>query len=145
MAPPFRNFSLRHCLNCLKGVWLIAIEEVRNYRKFYTLKTFLKMADGRVNTSHPSPTPLDPPFSPDHKPQKPSKEFGIFQSPGTISFVLFYSKAESRKGGGMAQCLLSQYTFLLRSLRLGAWEQIISSFKEGLHVYKRRSGYSVLC
>ena len=28
-----------------------------NHRKFYTLKTFLKMAGGRVHTSHPSPTP----------------------------------------------------------------------------------------
>ena len=49
------------------GVRLIAIEEIQNYRKFYTLKTFLKMAGGRVHTSHPSPTPVDPPLSPDHK------------------------------------------------------------------------------
>ena len=68
------------------GVRLIAIEEVWNYRKFYRLKTFLKMAGGRVHTSHPSPNPLDPPLSPDRKLQKPSKQFGIFQSPGTISF-----------------------------------------------------------
>ena len=46
-----------------QGVRLIAIEEVRNYRKFYTLKTFLKMASGRVHTSHPIPTPLDPPLT----------------------------------------------------------------------------------
>ena len=45
----------------------------------------------------------------------------------------------------MAQCLLSKYALLPISLRLGACEQIISSFKEGLHVYKRRSGYCVLC
>ena len=29
----------------------------------------------------------------------------------------------------MAQCLLSEYTLLRRSLRLGACEQVISSFK----------------
>ena len=45
----------------------------------------------------------------------------------------------------MAQCLIFKYTLLPRSLRLEACEQIIRSFKEGLHVYKRRSGYYVLC
>ena len=28
-----------------------------NYKKFYVLKTFLKMAGERVHTCHPSPTP----------------------------------------------------------------------------------------
>ena len=41
--------------------------------------------------------------APGHKLQKPLKEYGIFQSLSTISFVLFCKKAES-KGGGMAQC-----------------------------------------
>ena len=45
----------------------------------------------------------------------------------------------------MAQCLLSKYTLLPKSLRLGACEQVLSLFKEGLLVYKRRSGYCVLC
>ena len=103
------------------------------------------MAGGRVHTSHPSSTPVDPPLGPDHKLQKPSKEFGIFQSHGTISFVLFYYKAVSKKGAGMAQCLLSKYTLLLSSLRLGACEKIINSFKGGLYVYKRRFGSCVLC
>ena len=46
----------------------------------------------------------------------------------------------------MAQFLLSKYTgtLLLSSLGLGACQQIISSFKGGLHVYKRRSGYCEL-
>ena len=44
----------------------------------------------------------------------------------------------------MARCLLSKYTLLPSSLRLRACEQMISSFKGGLHVYKRRSGYCVL-
>ena len=41
----------------------------------------------------------------------------------------------------MAQCLLSKYTLLRRSLRLGACEQIISSFKGSLHV----SSICLLC
>ena len=45
----------------------------------------------------------------------------------------------------MAQCLFSTYTLLPSSLRLGACEHMISSFKGGLHVYKRRSGCCVLC
>ena len=47
--------------------------------KVYTSKTFLKVAGGRMHTPHPS-----------HKIQKPSKESGMFQSLGTIDFVLFY-------------------------------------------------------
>ena len=50
-----------------------------------------------MHTFHPTLTGS----APGHKLQKPSKESGIFQSLGTISFVLFYLKAES-KGGGMA-------------------------------------------
>ena len=33
---------------CLRRKRLIVIEEVRNYRKLYTSKTFLKMAGGSV-------------------------------------------------------------------------------------------------
>ena len=36
--------------------------------------------------------------APGHKLQKPSKEFGIFQSLGAISFV-FFTKRHSQKGG----------------------------------------------
>ena len=88
--------------------------------KLCTSKIFLKMAVGRVLTSHP--TPLDPPWPcgegaylssypprsalamwggclplilppwirPGHMLQKLSKESGIFQSLGIISIVLFY-------------------------------------------------------
>ena len=46
---------------------------------------------------------LPPVSAPGHKLQKPSKESGIFQSLGTINFVLF-TKRQSQKGeGGMAQ------------------------------------------
>ena len=40
---------------------------------------------------------------PRHKLQKPSKESGIFQSLGTINFVLFLLKGVVKRGGGMAQ------------------------------------------
>ena len=43
------------------GVKLIAIEEVRNYRKLYALKTFKKMVGGRRHNPHP--TPLNPPLA----------------------------------------------------------------------------------
>ena len=41
---------------CLR-LGLAAIEQVRNYRKLYASKTFLKMAGGRMHIPHP--TPLD--------------------------------------------------------------------------------------
>ena len=56
--------------------------------KLYISKAFLKMASGRLHAPHPT-----------HKLQKPSKESGIFQSLGTINFVLF-TERQSQKGGG---------------------------------------------
>ena len=54
-------------------------------KKMYSSKQFLKMAGGRMLT----PCPI-PGSAPGHvKLQKPSKESDIFQSLGTISFVLF--------------------------------------------------------
>ena len=50
-----------------------------------TSKTFLKMADGRMHTPHPTPLVS----APGHKLQKPLNESGIFQSLGTINFVVF--------------------------------------------------------
>ena len=67
--------------------------------KLYTSKIVLKMASGRMHTPHP--TPLG--SAPGHKLQKPSKESGMFQSLGTISFVLFLLKGRVKKGGSMAQ------------------------------------------
>ena len=54
--------------------------------KLYTLKTLKKMAGGRMHTPHFTP----PGDAPGHKLRKSSKESGIFQSLGTIDFVLFY-------------------------------------------------------
>ena len=52
------------------------------------------MASGRMHSPHP--IPLYPPLG--HKLQKLSKESGIFQSLGTINFVLF-TKMQSQKEG----------------------------------------------
>ena len=54
--------------------------------KLYTSKTFLKMAGERMHTPHPTPLDLPQAIKPQYK---PLKESGIFQSLGTISFVLF--------------------------------------------------------
>ena len=51
------------------GVMLIAIEEVRNYKKLYASKTFLKMVGGRMHTSHPT---YFPGSAPGHKPRNRS-------------------------------------------------------------------------
>ena len=39
-------------------------------------------------------------LAPGHKLQKPSKESGLFQSLGTINFVLFLLKGGVKRGGG---------------------------------------------
>ena len=43
--------------------------------KLHTLKTLLKIAGGTMHTPHPPPG-----SEPGHTLQKPSKEYGIFQS-----------------------------------------------------------------
>ena len=75
------TFDLR-----VQGVSLIAIEEVRNYRKIvYINKVFENGWREDVCSSSYAPG-----STPGHKLQKPSKQCGIFQSLGTINFVLFY-------------------------------------------------------
>ena len=64
--------------------------------KLHTIKAFLEMAGRRMHTPHP--TTLYSLSARGHKLQKPSKEFGIFQSLGTINFVIF-TKKRSQKGG----------------------------------------------
>ena len=64
--------------------------------KLYTIKAFLKMAGGKMHILI-----LTPGSAPGHKLQKLSKEFGMFQSLGTISFVLFLLKGRiKRREGG---------------------------------------------
>ena len=68
------------------GVRLIAIEEVRNYKKncVYIKNIF---ENGWWEDTYSSSYP--PESAPGHKLQKPLKESGIFQSLETINFVLF--------------------------------------------------------
>ena len=81
---------------------------------------------------HSIPVPfIRPPTgsAPGHKLRKPSKESGMFESLGTISFVLFYQKAETK--GGPWHNAPRKYAPAYRSHRLGACEPTISSFKRG--------------
>ena len=61
-------------------------------KKLYASKAFLKIAGGRMHSCIRFILPSE--SAPDYKLQKPSKESGIFQSLGTINFVLFYQKTE---------------------------------------------------
>ena len=65
--------------------------------KLYTSKAILKMAGRRM---HSLPLILTLGLATGHKLQKPSKESGMFQSLGTISFVLFLLKGRVKKGEG---------------------------------------------
>ena len=68
------------------SVRLIAIEEARNYGKIVYIKNIFQ--NGWWEEAHLSSHP--PGFTPGHKLQKLSKESGIFQPLGTITFVIFY-------------------------------------------------------
>ena len=78
-----------------------AIEEVRNYGKIVYIKNIVE--NGWWEDAYLSLI-LTPESVPGHKLQKPSKEFNIFQSLGTISFVRFTKRQSQKGGGGMAQC-----------------------------------------
>ena len=71
---------------CLGRIRLIANEGVRNYGKIVYIKNVFE--NGCWEDAYPSSYP--PESAPGHKLQKPSKESGIFQSLGTINFVLSY-------------------------------------------------------
>ena len=58
------------------------------------------MAGGKMHTPHPT----YPGSVPRLKLWKQSKESGIFQSLGTISFVFFLLTGIVKREGGMAQC-----------------------------------------
>ena len=97
-SPKVMHFVRTFSIMRASGVKLIAIEEVRNHGKLYAIKIFLKMAVGRMHSAHISSYPFA--CTPGHKLQKPPKGSGKFQSLGTISFVLFYEKEESKGGHG---------------------------------------------
>ena len=65
------------------------MEEAQNYEKIVHIKNILKNGWGEDGyfSSYPAGS------APGHKLRKPSKESSIFQSLGTINFVLFYYQA----------------------------------------------------
>ena len=62
--------------------------------KLHALTTFLKMAGGRMHTSHP--VPLDSPLAISYVNQQKSLAYFSHSAVGTISIVLFCEKAESK-------------------------------------------------
>ena len=64
--------------------------------KLYALTTFLKMAGGRMHTSHP--IRLDSPVAISYVNQQKSRAYFSHSVVGTISFV-FFAKRQSQKGG----------------------------------------------
>ena len=91
----FAHFRL--CV--FKSVRLIAIKEVRNYRKTVYIKNIFE--NGWWEDAYPSSYP--PGSAHGQKLEKPSKESGIFQSLGTINFAFFIKRQSQKKGGSMAQ------------------------------------------
>ena len=69
------------------------MEEIRNYGKIVCIKN--NFENGWWKDAYSSSYSLG--SAPGHKLQKPSKESGIFQSLGTINFVLCYQKGESKR------------------------------------------------
>ena len=70
------------------------MKEVRNYEKWYTPKTLLKMAGRRMHTSHP--TPLDPPLTISYRNHQKSLAYFSHLAP---LILLFFTKRQSQKGG----------------------------------------------
>ena len=64
-------------------------------KKLHTSKTFIKMAGEKMHILHPTPG-----SAPSHTLHKLSKKSGIFQSLGTINFVLFYQNGRAKRRGG---------------------------------------------
>ena len=80
-------------------------------------------------------------FAPGHKLQKPSKTYGMFQSLGTISSLLFlFTKKQSQKGGGHGTRAAPLNTLLRGRFRqreaLSYLITLIGSAKKGLHVLR---------
>ena len=71
-----------------EGVRLIAIKEVRNYRKIVCIKNIFE--NGWWEDAYSSSCSYPSGSVPGHKLEKPSKESAIFQSLGIISIVLVY-------------------------------------------------------
>ena len=82
MMPFVRTFSIYRAL----GVRLIVFEKIRSYGKIVYIKNIFE--NGWSGNVYPLSYP--PGSAPGLKLNKPSKECGIFQSLGTMNFVLFY-------------------------------------------------------
>ena len=85
------------------GVRLIAIEEVRNCRKFYTLITFFKMAGGRLH-SLPLILMLPPWIRPSaltisYRNHQKSLEYRSHLAP-LVLFFFIKRQSQKRRGGG---------------------------------------------
>ena len=117
-----RTFSVTRAY----GGRLIAVEEVRHYGKIVYIKNIFK--NGWWEDAHPSSYSLG--SAPGNKLRKPSKESGIFQSLGTINFVLF-AKRLSQKGRVMAQWpFLHTLLFLWFDLNQQYNEQVSTNRKQ---------------
>ena len=88
------HFVRASSIMCALGVRLLLSKRFEIMEKLYTSKALLKMASGRMHSPHS--IPLYPHQG--HKLQKLTKKSGVFQSLGTINFVLF-TKMLSQKGG----------------------------------------------
>ena len=64
--------------------------------KLYTLKTFVKMAGGRMHTPHP--TPLNPPLAISYRIHQKNLAYFSHSAP---SIVLFFSKRQRQKEDGL--------------------------------------------
>ena len=67
--------------------------------KLYTLKTFLKMAGGRMHTLHP--TSLYPPLAISYRNYQKSV---AYFSPLAPLILFFFTKRQSQNRGAMRQC-----------------------------------------
>ena len=78
-----------------QGVRLIAIEGIRNSKKIYASKTFLKMAGGRMHV--PYPTPLDSPLAISYRNHRKNLTYFSHLAPLILFFLL---KGRVKRGGG---------------------------------------------
>ena len=82
MMPFVRTFLIMRAY----GIRLIAVKEARNYGKIVYIKNIFE--NGWWEDAYSSSYPPGP--APGLKLQKPSNKSGIFQSIGTINFVISY-------------------------------------------------------
>ena len=82
--------------NMIHFVRTLAIEEVQNYIKIVCIKTFLKMAGGRMHRLMLHPTPLDSPLAISYRNHQKSLAY-FSHLPPLVLF--FFTKEQSQKRG----------------------------------------------